>query len=168
MKVPDFCYALNNMTINPMTKEGKVIKVRAMETGFYPTTLRATQQTVDKLNAELGVDKPTAQAMVDASMFGWNCYLSCLQTYKEREHTKYVQDKIINFVHESKKQSRPFDAQLVILTGYEQKDSNDEGMTDFGDAVRIACEQNNMQAPTKQEEKKARAEFKKEFKRGKS
>lgn len=57
-----------------------------------------------------------------------------------------------------------FDIQLVIEAGYEQLECNNEGLTDFDDAVRIACEQKDMASPTKEERKQAKSIFESEFK----
>lgn len=88
MNIPDVCHALNNLTINPKTGIGEVIEIQAMETGYYKTGRKATQEEVDKENEALGVDKPTARAMSDASVFGWQVYANCLQSHKEREKNK--------------------------------------------------------------------------------
>ena len=83
MNIPDNCYALNNMTINPTTKRGKVIEIRAFETGYYKTDWLMTQEEVDeKNNSELGVSPTQAKAMESASLFGWQCYKSCLESYE--------------------------------------------------------------------------------------
>lgn len=80
MNIPDFCYALNNMTIHPETNVGQVIKIKAMEKGYYPTNLLMTQEQVDEKNRELGVEKHVAEAMSIASMFGWDTYNAVLQS----------------------------------------------------------------------------------------
>ena len=86
MYIPDFCYALNNVTINPKTKVGKVIKIKALETGYYKTDMTATQEEVNHMNqfpdAGEPVDIATAKAMTDASLFGWNCYIEMLASHK--------------------------------------------------------------------------------------
>lgn len=83
MFIPNECYALNNMTIDPKTKMGEVIIIKALETGFYKTTMRTTQEMVDEMNKENRVNKPTSRAMYDASMFGWNIYKDSLNRYKK-------------------------------------------------------------------------------------
>jgi len=86
MNIPDYCYALNNMTIDPKTKIGKAIKIKALETGYYKTTMTATQEEIDLMNEDLDcgcVDIPTARAMESASMFGWDCYNGILESYKK-------------------------------------------------------------------------------------
>ena len=83
MYIPDYCYRLNAMTINPKTKIGKVVQINALEKGYYETKTTATQEEIDKMNDDLGIDKPTAKAMGDASMFGWDCYNTMLRRYYE-------------------------------------------------------------------------------------
>jgi hypothetical protein len=73
------------MTIDPKTGIGEVIEIRAMETGYYKTHRHATQAEVDKENEALGVDKATARAMSDASVFGWQVYQNCLKSHQKRE-----------------------------------------------------------------------------------
>ena len=81
--VPERCFALNNVTLNPKTKLGRVIEIRAFETGYYRTEFLMTQDGVDCKNAELGVDKAQAQAMESASMFGWQCYKNYLEAFEK-------------------------------------------------------------------------------------
>lgn len=89
MNIPDFCYGLNNMTIDPKTKVGDVIVIKALERGYYPRMAKATQEQVDNMNlVEFGIDKPTAQAMCDASMFGWDCYPALLEAYSKLSEYK--------------------------------------------------------------------------------
>jgi len=93
MNIPDVCHALNNMTIDPKTGIGEVIEIRAMETGYYRTGRHATQSEVDQENEKLGVDKATARAMSDASVFGWHVYNNCLKSHQELEAKKKPIDK---------------------------------------------------------------------------
>jgi len=71
------------MTINPSTQIGEVIEIRAFETGYYKTNQKANQNQVDTMNAKLDVTKPQAQAMESASMFGWNVYKNCLESFEK-------------------------------------------------------------------------------------
>lgn len=75
MNIPNKCYSLNNMTVNPKTGLGQVIEIRALETGYYKTIWLMTQEEVDMKNAEMGVGLAEAKAMKTASMFGWNTYI---------------------------------------------------------------------------------------------
>ena len=50
MNIPNFCYSLDCTSINPKTKIGKIIKVVALETGFYRTSFEGTQEEVDEMN----------------------------------------------------------------------------------------------------------------------
>ena len=92
MKIPDKCYALNNMTTHHHTKVGQVIEIRAFEEGFYRTKLEMTQEEVNLKNEKLGVDIPTSKAMYDASMFGWACYKNCLESHQALEAKKLLKD----------------------------------------------------------------------------
>lgn len=83
MNIPDKCYALNNMTIDPHTKLGDVIIIRALEHGFYSTEAVLTQEDVDSLNVELGVSRWEAKAMEDCSMFNWEMYPNRVRRYSE-------------------------------------------------------------------------------------
>jgi len=83
MHIPDYCYTLNNMTVNPKTKEGSIIKVVAMESGYYETYMRGTQEDVNNLNQELGVTRAQEEAMSTGSMFGWQTYKNVLERYEE-------------------------------------------------------------------------------------
>lgn len=85
MNIPNKCYALNNMTINPKTKIGQVIEIRAFETGYYKTDKTATQEEVDTMNLAINVTLPEAKAMESASLFGWQVYKNCLETFKEKQ-----------------------------------------------------------------------------------
>ena len=85
MNIPDYCYALNNMTIDPKTKIGEVIKIQALEKGYYPTNIKETQEFVDNYNMDmLGVTKAQSEAMKAASMFGWECYKNVLEFSAKR------------------------------------------------------------------------------------
>jgi hypothetical protein len=92
MNIPDFCYALNNRTINPKTKVGEVIIIRALEKGYYPTNILATQEEVDEMNKFPDIGSPVspieAKAMESASMFGWECYKNVLESYTKLEEKK--------------------------------------------------------------------------------
>jgi hypothetical protein len=79
ISIPDFCYALNNMTINPETKIGEVIIVRGLEKGYYPTQMKLTQSQVDDLNIDLGITRAISRSMETASMFGWETYLKSFE-----------------------------------------------------------------------------------------
>ena len=83
MNIPEKCFSLNNMTVNPQTKVGDVIEIRALETGYYRTTQKATQEEVNAMNEKLGVTIPQARAMEIASMFGWDVYKDNLQSYEK-------------------------------------------------------------------------------------
>lgn len=85
MIVPDYCLALNNMTIHPVTKIGDVIEIRAFEKGFYPTRNMATQEFLDDFNFSiLEITKAQSDAMESASMFGWQCYKSVLDSNEKK------------------------------------------------------------------------------------
>lgn len=58
---------------------------------------------------------------------------------------------------------KPFEEALVLSAGYEQQDSNKDGLVDFEEAIRIACENENMQFPTLPEKAHARVKFLHEF-----
>ena len=88
MIIPDYCWALLNTSINPKTKKGKVIKIVALESGYYSTSTEETQEDIDKINKRMGVDKATARAMETASIFGWQAYLPTLNSYKKLEKEK--------------------------------------------------------------------------------
>lgn len=85
MNIPDKCFDLNNMTIDPKTGIGEIIRIVALEKGYHRTAFTGTQFNVDNMNKEIGVEKATAKAMAWASMFGWDTYLTMLETYKELE-----------------------------------------------------------------------------------
>lgn len=70
MYIPDMCYSLNNSTINPKIKIGKVIVIKALEKGYYPKNKEMTQEEVDEMNEKFGVTIAESRAMQTASMFG--------------------------------------------------------------------------------------------------
>lgn len=84
MNIPDFCYTLNNMTVDPKTKIGEIIRIVALESGYYKTTQTGTQEDVDALNKKLGVTRAQEEAMSAGSMFGWQVYKSVLETYQKK------------------------------------------------------------------------------------
>lgn len=84
MNIPDYCYTLNNITIDPKTKIGEIIKIKALESGYYRTIKSGTQEDVDQLNKKLGVTRAQEEAMSTGSMFGWETYLKALETYQEK------------------------------------------------------------------------------------
>jgi len=97
--IPAYCFALDNRTINPLTKKGEVIKVVALETGFRrkPSGLLyeerfLTQDEVDELNlSRLEITRAMSRAMYDSSMFGWHLYQDSLQRYiKSYEPNKEI------------------------------------------------------------------------------
>ena len=70
------------MTINPKTRIGEVIKIVALETGYYKTNVKETQEFLDTFNRiQLKVSRSESRAMETASMFGWDTYLSSLESY---------------------------------------------------------------------------------------
>jgi hypothetical protein len=83
ISIPQYCHGLNNMTIDPKTKLGQVIRIQAFETGYYRTDLKMTQEEVDQWNIELGINPVVAKAMESASMFGWNTYLNVLESMEK-------------------------------------------------------------------------------------
>ena len=86
MYIPDECFSLNKMTVNPKTRIGEIIKIKALEKGYYETLQEGAQEDVDKVNKELGIDVATVRAMETASMFGWDTYKKSLEAYK-KSHT---------------------------------------------------------------------------------
>jgi hypothetical protein len=63
ISIPQYCHGLNNMTINPRTKKGEVIRIQAFETGYYKTGLHMTQEEVDIWNSTCGITPAVAKAM---------------------------------------------------------------------------------------------------------
>jgi hypothetical protein len=83
MNIPDYCYTLDNMTINPKTKVGKIIRVVALVSGFYKTNFTGTQEDVNAMNENLGVTRAQEEAMSTGSMFGWELYPNTLKRFEE-------------------------------------------------------------------------------------
>lgn len=88
MHIPDSCYSLLNTSINPKTGVGNIIVIKCLELGYYKTELEGTQDDVDEMNLNLGVQKHVAKAMETASMFGWHTYLNSLSSYSDVKSEK--------------------------------------------------------------------------------
>ena len=81
----DWCYTLNNITINPKTNSGEVIKVVWGETGYYSTAFYASQTEVDEWNRERDIYPWEAEAMSTCSIFGnWSAYDSLAASLHEK------------------------------------------------------------------------------------
>jgi len=88
MFIPDSCFSLNKVTINPKTGIGEVIIIRALEKGYYKTNIFATQEQVDDMNlhpacGEGIFDLNTVKAMETASIFGWDTYKKSLEVFSK-------------------------------------------------------------------------------------
>lgn len=83
MNIPDFCYTLNNMTVDPKTKIGEIIRVVALESGYYKTNYKGTQEDVNDMNENIGVSRAQEEAMSTGSMFGWESYPKALERFEE-------------------------------------------------------------------------------------
>lgn len=78
--LPEKCYAAD--------RDGKIVLVEYGERGWLPTEYSAADREsgkviANKLNAELGVTKAQAAAMVAGLMYGWSCLDSNPKRYDE-------------------------------------------------------------------------------------
>lgn len=68
------------------------MKIKALETGYYPRNLECTQEEVDNMNLEIGITRAVSKAMEDSSMFGWDKYLGLLEMWEKRFTEKEKQN----------------------------------------------------------------------------
>lgn len=84
--LPDSCFAL-------LPSTGEIIRIDKGVPGYFPYTHKATgeppkadQETIDKMNAEMGVTPEEADLMTTGSVFGWD-RLS-IQNYEKESKTE--------------------------------------------------------------------------------
>lgn len=81
-KLPQLCFAMHPVSERPVMIEKGM-------SGFYQTVhMTKGQAFVDELNADLGVTKAQAEAMLTGSMFGWGVPGADPDRYDEKGESK--------------------------------------------------------------------------------